>query len=52
MKRRESDHITYDRSFYVNGHEELCHHTGYEVYDENCKMWFYEFVDHNGEMHY
>lgn len=52
MKRRESDSIAYDRAFTVDGNEELCHHTGYEVYDEDLKMWFYEFEDHNGEMHY
>lgn len=50
----ESECMAFDHVFEVNGNEELCHHTGYEVHfvGEPEDIWWYEFVDSNGELHY
>ena len=48
--RREEDTIRFDHAFYVDGHEELCHHTGYEVFIDG--IWWGEFEDRNGDLHY
>lgn len=54
---RVLDDIPFDKVFYVNGNEELCHSTGIEV----CRMtedptnyanWFNEYEDSEGEFHY
>lgn len=48
--RREENTIRFDHAFYVDGNEELCHHTGYEVFIDG--IWWGEFEDRNGDLHY
>lgn len=47
-KERTLDEMPYDKAF--GG--ELCHATGYEVYDEDTKEWWNEYVDSEGDFHY
>ena len=48
---RPSSRITYDRTFRnEEGHIELCHHTGNEVFLNG--VWRFEFVDSLGGLHY
>lgn len=52
--RRELDFTPFDKSFTVNGNEELCHATGYEVCTGdpgNPADWWNEYVDSDGEIH-
>ena len=39
-----------DKAFEVDGNEELCHATGYEILDNG--EWWNEYEDSNGEYHY
>ena len=39
-----------DKAFEVNGNEELCHATGYEILENG--EWWNEYIDSNGEYHY
>lgn len=51
--RRELDYIPYDHVFMVNGNEELCHATGYEVCEgnpEDSSDWWNEYIDSNGDI--
>lgn len=48
--RRLLDDILFDHSFSVDGNEELCHATGYEVLF--CGTWWNEYADSNGDIHY
>ena len=53
--RRELENMPFDKSFTVDGNEQLCHATGFEVcWDnpDNPADWWEEFVDYNGEFHY
>ncbi len=56
IDREELERIPCDKRFDIgNGHEELCHSTGYEVCmidANNQKGWWNEYVDRDGELHY
>lgn len=50
MKNREElEVMPFDKVFDVNGSEELCHATGYEVFYDN--EWWNEYIDSDGEIH-
>lgn len=49
-ERRELEEMPYDMRFDVDGNSELCHATGYEVFDG--EEWWNEFIDSNGEYQY
>lgn len=49
-ERKELDVIPFDKMFYVNGNQQLCHSTGYEVMIDG--EWWNEYEDMDGEMHY
>ena len=48
--RRRLEKMPFDKHFDVNGNSELCHATGYEVFDS--EDWWDEFVDSNGDFQY
>ena len=48
----ELSEMPFDKVFYVNGNEELCHATGRAVQFENDTVWYKEYVDSEGEYHY
>lgn len=50
LEERELDHIPFDKVFEVLGNEELCHATGFEVFDGNC--WWNEYIDSMADLHY
>ena len=50
MKRR-LETMLFDMAFIVDGSEELCHATGWEVLDEDG-FWWQEFEDSNGDRQY
>ena len=50
IKRRELESMPFDKVFDVNGNQENCHGTGYEVNIDN--EWWDEYVDSEGEYHY
>ena len=43
--RRHLDKMPFDKRFDVDGNSELCHATGYEVFDG--EDWWNEFIDSN-----
>lgn len=45
--RRHLDKMPFDKRFDVDGNSELCHATGYEVFDG--EDWWNEFIDSNGD---
>ena len=47
---RREEEIRLDKRFDVQGTEELCHHTGYEVFIDGT--WWGEFEDSEGGLHY
>ena len=47
---RKLDQMPYDKVFDVNGNEELCHATGWELYEGG--EWWNEYIDSNGDYHY
>ena len=49
-KQRELEKMPFDKVFYVDGQEELCHATGYEVMIDG--VWWNEYVDSNDQTHY
>lgn len=52
--RRELDTMPFDHVFYVDGNEQLCHATGYEICDgdpSDPADWWNEYVDSNGDYH-
>lgn len=49
-KRRELETMPFDHVFQVNGNEELCHATGYEVFLHG--QWWNEYEDSNWDLHY
>lgn len=49
-ERRELEEMPFDKRFDVDGNSELCHATGYEVFDG--EEWWDEFVDSNGDFQY
>lgn len=49
-ERRHLEEMPFDKRFDVNGNSELCHATGYEVFDG--EDWWDEFVDSNGDFQY
>ena len=54
-EHRKLNSMPFDHVFEVDGNEELCHATGYEVClgnTEDPADWWDEFVDSNGEFHY
>ena len=50
MEIRRLDEMPFDKVFSVNGNEELCHATGYEVFKNG--QWWNEYEDSEGELHY
>lgn len=42
--------MPYDKAFDVDGREELCHATGYEMFDGD--VWWNEYIDSEGNYHY
>ena len=42
--------MPFDKRFDVDGNSELCHATGYEVFDG--EDWWDEFMDSNGNFQY
>lgn len=48
--RRRLEKMPFDKRFDVNDNSELCHATGYEVFDS--EDWWDEFVDSNGDFQY
>ena len=48
----EFETMAFDKVFWVNGNEELCHATGRVVQFEYDTVWYKEYVDSNGEYHY
>lgn len=61
VARKNCDREVFDHSFQVDGNQELCHSTGYEVLmdmgtdiDGNPlgQEWWDEFEDSNGDLHY
>lgn len=42
--------MPYDKAFDVDGREELCHATGYEMFDGG--VWWNEYIDSEGNYHY
>lgn len=54
MFRRELETMPFDKAFTVNGNEELCNATGYEVCEGNPddpSDWWNEYIDSNGDIH-
>ena len=49
-ERRHLEEMPFDKCFDVDGNSELCHATGYEVFDG--EDWWDEFVDSNGDFQY
>ena len=49
-ERRYLEEIPFNKRFDVDGNSELCHATGYEVFDG--EDWCDEFVDSNGDFQY
>ena len=47
---REIEEMPFDKVFSVDGNEEFCHSTGYEVMLHG--QWWNEYVDRNGDLHY
>ena len=50
QSRRRLEKMPFDKRFDVDGNSELCHATGYEVFDG--EDWWDEFVDSNGDFQY
>lgn len=50
MERRELGFMPFDKMFDVDGNEEFCHATGYEVCIDG--EWWNEYEDRNGELRY
>jgi hypothetical protein len=44
--------MPYDKVFDVNGNQESCHGTGYEVITDTDEYWWDEYIDSEGEYHY
>ena len=47
--------MPFDKVLDVEGNEELCHSTGYEVCDCNPEApsaWWNEYQDHDGNLYY
>lgn len=51
MSCREAE-MRFDHVFDVDGHEELCMFTGFEVKFDGENIWWGEYMDHNGDLHY
>ena len=49
-KQRELEKMPYDKVFYVDGQQVLCHATGYEVLIDG--EWWNEYVDPDDQLHY
>ena len=49
MTREELNVMPFDKRFDVDGSDELCHATGYEVF--YLGEWWNEYVDSNGDIH-
>ena len=49
MMRQELENMPFDKRFDVDGSEELCHATGYEVF--HLGEWWNEYIDSNGDFH-
>ena len=48
-RRKIEGAMPFDRVFWVNDREELCHATGYEVF--TMGVWWDEYIDSNDEFH-
>lgn len=52
--RRELDSMPFDKVFTVDGNEQFCHATGYEVCEGNPDDpadWWNEYIDSEGGIH-
>ena len=49
-KRRRTAMMPFDMGFFVNGNYELCHATGYQVFDG--QVWWNEYINSMGEYEY
>ena len=50
MLNNTFEEMPFDKRFDVDGKSELCHATGYEVFDG--EDWWDEFIDSNGDFQY
>lgn len=50
MERRKLEEMPFDKAFEVDGNEELCHATGYEVL--RYGTWWCEYIDSEGDLRY
>lgn len=48
--RRALKEMPFDKGFYTESGYELCHATGYEVFEDG--MWLYEYEDSDGNLYY
>ena len=49
--RRRCEKMPFDHVFWVDGREELCHATGWQVLFEDG-IWWNEYIDSTGEYQY
>ncbi len=52
--RRKLDVMPFDKTFDVDGNQESCHATGWEVCEgdpDNPADWWEEYEDSNGDIH-
>lgn len=52
IERRELDEMPFDHEFTTEYGKEFCHATGYEVLFENDPIWWNEYIDSEGCLHY
>lgn len=55
LEKRELEQMPFDKVFDVDGNEELCHATGYEVSfgdPSDPSNWWNEYEDSLGNYHY
>lgn len=55
MMRRELEEMPFDKAFDVNGNEQLCPATGWQVCFGNPSEpadWWNEYEDSEGDLHY
>ena len=52
MEKRAIKETPCDKAFLVNGLQEMCRSTGYEVRFDNDSKWWGEYIDSEGKFHY
>jgi len=59
IMKRKLNAMPFDKRFEIDGNEELCHATGFEVCFgdvlgdvEDPADWWNEYIDSNGDFHY